>query len=383
MPYADDQLIRQAICPTFSTKTAHTGLPPLEARQRSISRFEFWPSALIYLPIAVYWIVRGIRHGSLTLPLSANPGLFLGGLVGEAKSDSFRQAGPYARQHIAPWVAIENKQNNLAATLEHATGVMAAKQLSFPLVAKPDVGCRGQGVQIVRTPEQLHSYLACFPDAATVLLQELVPWEAEAGVFYIRQPGQPRGRIFSLTLKYQPYVFGNGKDTLRTLIERDPRAGQLTHLYFERHRSSLDTVLAHGQPFRLAFAGSHSRGAIFRSGQHFITEDLCRTFDALCDDIKGFYFGRFDVRFKDMESFQKGRDFKVLEINGISSEAAHIWDAHSSLRMCYRTLFAQYRELFGVALANRSHGHVSGSLASIVKAWWKERRLTALYPETE
>jgi len=90
--------------------------------------------------------------------------------------------------------------------------------------------------------------------------------EGEAGIFYCRRPGQPQGRIISITPKYFPYVTGDGWRTLRQLILGDARAGRLSHLYLRRHTARLDEVPAPGEAIRLAFAGSHSRGAQRRPG---------------------------------------------------------------------------------------------------------------------
>ena len=380
---SESQLIEQAIKPTFTAKKAHVGMPPLEKRNRAIAFFEFWPSWVFYFPVVILWLFQAVRYRSLTLPLCANPGFFLGGLVGEAKSDNFCRAGNYAKEYIAPWCTLVNCKQSLSERIETAAQLMEKKGFSFPCIVKPDLGCRGQGVRIVRDQHELEQYLLVFPDSEKVVLQQLIPWEAEAGVFYIRMPGETCGHIFSLTLKYQPYVFGNGYDTVRTLIEKDSRASQLSHLYLKRHEDVLDNVLAQGQPFRLAFAGSHSRGAIFRNGNYLITEQLTKKFDKLCNDIDGFYYGRFDVRFADKVSFQQGETFKVLEINGVSSEAAHIWDANSSLAEVYKTLLTQYSILFRIGAKNRERGFQPEPLRDIIKAWIKERRLGKQYPDTE
>ena len=68
--------------------------------------------------------------------------------------------------------------------------------------------------------------------------------EAEAGVFYVRKPGEPRGRIVSLTLKSFPKAIGDCRSTLRALIAADPRASQLSHLYHRRLGAKLDQVPA-------------------------------------------------------------------------------------------------------------------------------------------
>jgi hypothetical protein len=51
--------------------------------------------------------------------------------------------------------------------------------------------------------------------------------EGEAGIFYCRRPGQPQGRIISITPKYFPYVTGDGWRTLRQLILGDARAERM------------------------------------------------------------------------------------------------------------------------------------------------------------
>ena len=379
----DEGLIEQAIKPTFAAKQAHVGMPPLAKRARALAFFEFWPTALVYLPIAFLWLFQSIRYRGLTIPLCANPGFYLGGLVGESKADNFLQAGDFARSVIAPWCRVTNNLNNIDDVLANSEKKMEESGLHFPIIAKPDMGCRGEGVRIIRNWEELKGYFQVFPDNSAVILQELIPWEPEAGVFYIRKPGESRGQIFSLTLKYQPYVYGNGVDTLETLIQRDCRAGKLAHLYTQRHKDQLQQVLEPGQPFRLAFAGSHSRGAIFRDGRDLITDRLTEAFDKVSKDIQGFYFGRFDVRFANEQSFVNGGDFRIVEVNGISSEAAHIWDSESSLREVYKTLFTQYNTLFAIGAMNRKLGHRPGTLRQIVAGFIKELRLGKQYPDTE
>ncbi|WP_281645761.1 ATP-grasp domain-containing protein [Parendozoicomonas sp. Alg238-R29] len=379
----DENLIEQAIKPTFGAKQAHVGMPPLPRKGRALAFFEFWPTFLVYLPVVFLWLFQTIRYRGLTVPLCANPGFYLGGLVGESKADNFLQAGDYAKKFIAPWFHLTNRKNDLVDLLSDAKKKMQQYGLEFPIIAKPDMGCRGEGVRIVRNDEQLEEYFRIFPDNAVVILQELIPWEPEAGVFYIRKPGETRGKIFSLTLKYQPYVYGNGVDTLRTLIQRDRRAGKLSHLYIKRHSEQLDDVLEPGQPFRLAFAGSHSRGAIFRDGRDLITERLTSAFDHVSKDINGFYFGRFDVRFANERSLLNGEDFRIVEVNGISSEAAHIWDSESSLREVYKTLFTQYNTLFEIGAINRDRGHKPGALRQVVSGFLKETKLGRQYPDTE
>ncbi len=361
--------------------TTASAMPPLDPAP-PLSRFEFWPAHRFYAPIWLWIGWLALRYGGLRLPLLANPGLPAGGLVGESKSFVLGNMGAEARRWTAPHCTVVRSGNRANGDVQMALSNMAAAGLQLPIVAKPDLGCRGAGVRPVRNQAELHEYLSAFPAGQTVVLQKLVDVEGEAGVFYVRHPGQKTGRIFSLTLKHFPYVTGDGLSTLRMLIHADPRAGKLAHLYLPRHRNRLDTVVLRGETVRLAFAGSHSRGAIFRDGGKYITPELTARFDAIASDIPEFWFGRFDVRFADFEAFCGGRDFRIVEVNGAGSEATHIWDSRTRLRDAYRTLFQQFEHLWIIGAANRKRGFKPESWTSFFKRWQAERNLVAQYPPT-
>lgn len=352
-----------------------SAMPPLEEAP-PLSRFEFWSPTLFYLPVWIWVLLLALRWRGIRLPLVANPGFPAGGLVGESKSAVLdRMTGPM-RGFLADYVVIER------GPVADARAALDRAGLTLPVVAKPDLGCRGAGVRPVRTEAELAAYLASFPAGQRLILQRLIDAEGEAGVFYVRPPGEARGRIFSLTLKYFPRVTGDGLRTLRQLIADDPRAGQLPHLYLHRHAERLDAVIPAGQSVRLAFAGSHSRGAIFRDGRAFVTEAMRVRFDAIADAIPDFCFGRFDVRFSEFEAFRRGEGFHILECNGAGAEATHIWDSRTRLRDAYATLFRQFALLWRIGAANRARGHRPEPWRVFLKLWLDERRLTAHYPPT-
>ncbi|MBV7297222.1 ATP-grasp domain-containing protein [Enterovibrio paralichthyis] len=358
-------------------------MPPLDMSGKPVSFFEFWPGWVFYAPVTLQWIGYGFKYRNFALPLIANPGIELSGMVGESKDAILSLAGEKAKDWILPYLTWEKSamppetQSHQALTALHNAG------LGFPVVAKPDLGCRGAGVRLIENKAELEEYLRLFPQGAKLLLQKKAPYNAEAGVFYVRYPGESRGRIFSMTLKYNPFVIGDGVRPLSKLIEDDPRAGKLAHLYFARHGEKLDWVPAEGEVFRLAFAGSHCRGAIFRDGSAYITDALTRRLDEIFDDFPGYHFGRIDLKFKDIDSLMQGEDFVLLEVNGASSEAAHIWDRGASIKDAFATLFAQYRMLFEIGNLQRKAGHRVPSLRELFRAWRKEKALVKDYPSTD
>ncbi len=340
-----------------------------------ISTFEFWPSWIFYAPVVAYWIILGLRYRDFSLPSAANPRISTGGLCGESKSSILDQAGPIAASWIAPYVKFRTAEQDLARALLH----LRKKGLALPTVVKPDVGCNGTGVRLAHDEDALGSVLASFPRNVELLLQELVPYEGEAGIFYIRHP-RSAGRITSLTHKRAPILFGDGKSTIRDLILSDARTRLVPHLYLPRLHSRLHEVPDRGAPVRLVFAGNHCKGSIFSNGAADITSMLTEKINYIMSDIPEYYFGRIDVRYLNVASLRRGEDFRIIEINGVGSEATHIWDPSTSLRHAYRAQFDHYRKAFEIGAELREAGFQSSGLRQITRDWLMQRRLMASYP---
>ena len=362
----------------------HKGMPPLDQSGPALSYFEFWPMWAFYPPVLLYVLWLMIRYRGITLPTVANPSFPGGGLVGESKAQILSLLTTHVPEWTAPYIKrFRDPQIPVKQQTTESLAALRAVGLDLPIVAKPDLGCRGAGVKLVRTVEQLESYIESFPADADYLLQQLVDCEGEAGVFYCRHPNEAKGRIISLTLKYFPYVYGDGRRTLRELILQDERAGQVPHLYLKRHESRLDTVPAKGEAIRLAFAGSHSRGAIFRNGTDLVTPAMEARFEAIARSLPEFYFGRFDIRFADFAALQAGTGFTIVEANGAGAESTHIWDRKTTLWRAWADLMHQYRLLFQIGAENRSRGFKPLTFAEFRRWHQREKALVGRYPATD
>ena len=366
------------------TDAPHAGMPALDESAGRTSWFEFAPPHLFYTPVAIYCGWLSLRHFGPTLLTNCNPSLPYSGLVGESKYQVLSEVTGDARDLVSDYVSVLRwgGDGGIERTVADALSAMKEAGLSFPLVAKPDIGMRGVGVQLAHAADDLRSYIETFPAGANFMLQALVDEEGEAGVFYVREPGEEKGHITSLTLKYFPRVTGDGKSTLRDLILRDSRAGKLAHIYLDRHEDRLDDVVPEGESIRLAFAGSHSRGTIFRNGADHITDEMTAAFDDIAKSIGEFYIGRFDVRFGDFDAFKEGRGFRIIEINGAGGEQTHIWDSRTTLGQAYKVLLQQFGALYRIGAENRRRGYRPTSLGGLVRAWLGEKKLTRHYPIT-
>ncbi|MBN49093.1 MAG: D-alanine--D-alanine ligase [Spongiibacteraceae bacterium] len=359
------------------------GMPALEMSGRSTSWFEFWPLWAMYFPVVIQWLALSVRYRSATLPLIANPAVPLSGMVGVAKTEVLAQCGPRGREWVLPWVTLSVTAEPPVVQVEQLLPRLREAGIHFPLVAKPDIGCRGAGVKCLDSADELAAYIAAYPQGAAIVVQKLALWEPEAGVFYVRMPGEARGRITSLALKYSPYVVGDGERTLEQLLLADPRAANLTGLYHERHKHNWHVVIPAGQAYRLVFSASHSKGAIFRDGAAYISDELTAALDTLFDELPGYYYGRLDIKFHSIERLIRGQDFAVIEINGASSESIHIWDKNMRLWPAMRALFDQYATLFRIGNENRKQGHKPPSLMALWRAWRLEANLVRQYPEND
>ncbi|HEX3754272.1 MAG TPA: hypothetical protein VHV26_04270 [Rhizomicrobium sp.] len=337
------------------------------------------PWYVIYAFHLPYCVLLALRYGGLALPSIANPGLDASGLTKESKNDLFALLGPSGRMRLPSFMAIDSGPEALAL----AERAMLAAELGFPVVVKPDIGRRGFGVKIVRTPQDLAAHLAKFSLGVRLLIQRFATGSKEAGLFYVRMPSETRGRIVSLTLKHFPEVVGDGTSTVRELILQNSRARVFSALYFRRNHDVLDRVLERGERYPIVSLGNHVRGSAFTDESPQITPAMEEVFDKIAREIPGFFIGRFDVRFESLEALQRGEGFEIVEYNGASGEPTHMWDARTSVAATYAGLFQHLRFLYAIGAENRARGAQPLSVWTIIKRHFEELRLLQSYPDEE
>ena len=363
------------------------GMPSLDDLKKRVGQSEHIPNAILYIPVGLYYIFLGIRYRSLTLPSASNPKIETGGFMGESKASVMQMVGNDQQSWIAEFVTMPRNGVAGEKDLEYALSIMKEKKLEFPVVAKPDIGWNGYGVRLVEDSNHLLKYIAEFPHDEKIILQRPVPYDGEAGVFYVRIPGESKGKINSLTLRYFPFVTGDGKSTLRELIRNDERTklradyylgGKSEHVGFGDE--DLDQVPTPGELIRLSFIGSLRVGGLYRNASHLITPELSDRFDKIAQSIPEFYFGRFDIRFDSVERLMKGEGFNIIEINGAGAEAIQAWDPNVRLFSLYREFFKSYGLLFRIGNLNRARGFKPMTLVAFLRAVRHQNRLIEQYP---
>ncbi|MFK7840421.1 MAG: D-alanine--D-alanine ligase [Bdellovibrionales bacterium] len=349
----------------------------------AISYYEFWPTWLFYFPMKLYGLYLAIKHRGLTLPTITDPLFDVGGFHGESKAQIFTQIPESLYSQFAYTLSVDVKNgepNN--HILETALKGIEEQNWQLPIIAKPDIGLRGMGVQRIFTKEDLLSYIQAFPKNERFVLQDMYDFPLEVGLFYYRRPDEDKGHIFSITTKDFSYVVGDGQSTLKSLIENHRRYGRIKHVFFPRHADKLDMVLNEGERYRIAFAGSHSRGTIFRDGNHLITPKMEAAWDNVAKQIPEFYFGRFDIRLNDYKDLETLENIKIVEVNGAGAEATHIWDPKTSIWTAYKVLMKQYRIMFEIGAANKKRGFKPMPLKMLLARMDRAEALSNQYPQT-
>jgi pimeloyl-ACP methyl ester carboxylesterase/membrane protein DedA with SNARE-associated domain len=329
-------------------------------------RWEFWPPWMFYPPIFVYLIWLAIKYRGATLFTAANPGMpGGGGFVGESKSEILGRINESA---VAEYRVLPAGDASRLAAVEEFQATLEA---AWPVVLKPDVGQRGSGVVVARDRGQVEAFLAA--EDGPAIVQRFVAGP-ELGIFYVRLPGESRGRIFSITHKVLTAVLGDGVSHLEKLILADRRAVFMAPTYLERFEDRLEEVPAAGEKVLLTELGTHCRGATFFDGWRYFTPELEAAVDRVAQSYEGFYFGRFDFRAPSFEHFERGEGLQVLELNGVTSEATHIYDPDNGVLAAWRTLREQWRLAFEIGDRNRQQGFAPTGLRGLVAMVLEFRR---------
>ncbi len=313
------------------------------------SRWEFWPMWLFYTPVAIWVLLLSLRHRGISVITASNPGIPDGGVVGESK---FRILSRLPSECTIPSALVE--AGGASERVQRMVDLMQRHGWSFPLVLKPDVGQRGVGVRLAQRVEELQAY--CGGETGPILVQPFHRGPFEAGIFYYRVPGDSRGRIFSITDKHFPVLIGDGESTVEALIWAHPRYRLQASTFLKRHSHLLNRVLAPGERLQLAIAGNHAQGTLFRDGTHLWTPSLERRIDEIAQTYPGFFIGRFDVRYAEVDGLRAGEGLAIVELNGATAESTDIYDPNRSLVSAYRQLFKQWALAFTIGAANRAGG---------------------------
>jgi len=333
-----------------------------------MTHYEYWPFDLLYFPVYFYYLFLAIKYRSFTYFTSSNPSIETGGFLGESKWEVFKLIPKkYLPTTLlfSPDVEIEDLEKSLRKS-----------GIAYPFIAKPEIGERGWMVEKISNRQDLALYLSKIK--VNFLIQELVVFPIELGVFYIRYPNSEQGRVTSIVKKGFLKVEGDGTSSVKALLEKNTRAILNFNFGSDFKKSLLKKVPAEGQKVIVESIGNHCRGTAFINANNEIDEKLNQTFDTIAKQIPGFYFGRFDLRCQSFEDLKNEKNFKIMELNGAGSEPGHIYDPDYSLLKAYRDIIWHFKVLAEISNLNKKQGISPWTLKQGLNKWKEIREYNRL-----
>jgi hypothetical protein len=308
--------------------------------------WEYWPFQVVYVPIYFLWAYYALKARSIFFFNSSNPTMKNGGFIMDSKKEIYDLI---PQQYYPKTQFVKEK-----CDFETVTTLLRNSEIKFPFIAKPDIGLRGSAVKKISNLEELKTYhnKANFD----YLVQDLIPYEHEVGIFYVRFPHEKKGRITGIVSKEFLIVEGNGISSIEDLIRQNPRfALQLNVLKME-YGEALKEILPKGEKRNLVPYGNHARGAKFIDASHLISDKLTKVIDEMCLQINEFYFGRMDVMYHNWQDLEEGKNFQIVELNGAASEPTHIYDPKHSLIFAWKELARHINYMYKISVQNRKRG---------------------------
>lgn len=269
----------------------------------------------------------------------------MGGMLGESKHDVLSLI---PKQYKPKTVLVKHP-----FSFRQVLSVLKENDFQFPVIFKPDIGERGYMVKQIFNEADVEQYIINLQ--ADFLIQELIDLPVECGVFYVRFPEDENGKVTSVVMKEMLTVTGDGNSTLRELIMAKPRAKLQWEKLREAHAMRLNTVIPVNEAVELNQIGNHCLGTKFLNGEYLLNERLSLAFDHISKQIKGFYFGRYDLRCAGIEDLYNG-NVKIMELNGCGAEPAHIYQPGFSLWKALGVLAAHWKNMFLVSVQNHRQG---------------------------
>lgn len=222
--------------------------------------------------------------------------------------------------------------------------------LKFPMVGKPDIGMKGMMVKKIENKNDLQEYAV--NSKVDFLVQEFVPYGNEVGIFYYRYPNEENGHISGIVKKEFLAVRGDGVSTVEHLLLKSKRAVLQLPVLRRTEKEKMNTVLRNDEELVLVPYGNHIRGAKFLDDSYLIDESLTNSIDSVCKQVKGFYYGRLDIRYNAWEELKQGKNFSIIELNGAGSEPTHIYDPGHSIFWAWKEIIKHLNILYRISRLN-------------------------------
>jgi hypothetical protein len=310
------------------------------------TNYEYWPWLVFFLPMVPVHLYYALKSRYFYYLTAANPGIDLGGLFGESKIEILN----HFSDEYKPKTHLHHQGELPSTTIEE----IKKRGFEPPFILKPNIGERGD--QVVKTDSLSTIEQIIESKPLDYIIQEFIDYPLEFGVLYGRLPGADRGSVRSVVMKGFLTVTGDGSSTVEQLLLLNKRAWFQMERFKKEKSDLMNLVLTKGETKVIEHIGNHCKGTEFINANHLINENLNRVFDSISKQFEGFYYGRFDLKARSIEEFAEGKTIKIFELNGVTSEAGHIYDKNYSLFQAYRDVAREMGFVYQISKLNINSG---------------------------
>ncbi|KAF2517570.1 D-alanine--D-alanine ligase [Flavobacterium salilacus subsp. salilacus] len=310
------------------------------------THWEYWPYQIIYIPIAFQWLYYSLRSGSLFFFNASNPSFKNGGFFMESKKEIYNLI---PQKHYPKTILI--KENTAIHIVQKE---IKQNQFSYPIIAKPDIGLRGNAVKKIHNEQELEKYIQ--KSNFDYLIQEFIPLKNEIGIFYVRFPNQENGKITGIVKKEFLTITGDGNSTIIKLLNQNPRYKLQIKALTAELGNKLFEIPEKGKILNLVPYGNHARGAKFIDADSMKTEKLEIVINNICKQISGFHYGRIDLMYNTIQELEEGKNYSIIEVNGAASEPTHIYDPKHSIFFAWKEIARHIHYMYKISLQNKKKG---------------------------
>ncbi len=329
-----------------------------------LNSWEYWPLQVLYIPLFFYACWLAIKARSLTFFTNVNPLITASGLMGSSK---FEVLNHLPSQYIPLTILVENT----AAVVDN-TKFIQDNHLQFPLIIKPDKAERGIGVYFINDLTKFAEILQQinYP----IVIQSYIDYPLEYGVFYIKMPNSSKGEIVSIVKKEFMMVTGDGISSVADLMHQNDRSYLILEKWLKNRHALLKYVPNADENILLEPIGNHNRGTKFLNENHLINAKMASIFDSICSHIPEFYYGRIDLKCVSENDLYTGENLKIMEVNGINSEPAHIYDPKISYITGLKTIIQYWDKIYEISQQNSERGLMPSSLKMLYFAYNERKK---------
>ncbi|MBT8327716.1 MAG: hypothetical protein KJP21_08330 [Bacteroidia bacterium] len=306
-------------------------------------RYEYWPWYCMFIPLVPIYIYGIIRTRKLLYFTAANPSIDMGGFFGEKKNeildlipDNFKVRSIHV---------VGDLSDDIQLQMEEA-------EITFPVIAKPNVGERGYGVRKIDDMKSLVRYAH---DEDDFLIQEYVTYPLELGVMYCRYPDSNEGFVSSITEKNFLSVVGDGTSDVESLLMKHPRGRMYLNIISMDYPDRMRYVPAKHENYVVHHIGNHAKGTQFLNGNANLGTAINEVFTQMSTEVHGVFYGRYDLKVPSYADLLSGRNIKIFEMNGVSSEPGHIYDL-PNVFLAYKELSNHWLIIIKIAKQNIKKG---------------------------